>query len=453
MLQFVPALVIVAAAQAWLFATAACAAPANHQPRMSYLENDAIRLGVDLNLGGAVTYLSPAGVERNVINSWDWGRQVQMSYYAGPVPFTPNGKQPAPVWRGLGWNPVQAGDHFGNASKTVEHSNDGTTLYVKCVPMQWPLDHEPLEGTFESWYTLEGSTVKVRARLNNARSDKTQWPARTQEMPAVYTNGPLHRLFTYSGNQPFTGGALEQIEHPMGKGGSAWAHWNSPENWAALVDDRGWGLGVWNPGCVRFHGGFAGQPGAGGPHDSATGYLGPVRDEILDYDIQHEYSYTLILGELEAIRAHVYRHAARPQPPDYRFARDRQGWHYRNATDAGWPIEGKLRVRLAVDDPQLLGPVGFWQAADAPVLYVRAALSSGQTAAQIFWQRSGEEASLSSMDFQMIGDGTLRTYAVPLSDSPEYRGAIMGLRFDPIPAGKDGDWLEVEWISFQNPAN
>ena len=66
-----------------------------------------------------------------------------MSYYAGPVPFTPKGKQPAPQWRGLGWNPIQAGDHFGNASKVLEHRNDGKSIYVKCVPMQWPLDNEP----------------------------------------------------------------------------------------------------------------------------------------------------------------------------------------------------------------------------------------------------------------------------------------------------------------------
>src|SRR3954462_10017281 len=162
--------------------------PKSHAPRMTYLDNGTIKLGVDLNLGGAVTYLSKSGDALNLINSWDWGRQVQMSFYAGPVPFTPNGKQPAKEWRGLGWNPIQAGDHFGNRSKTVEHANDGKTLYVKCVPMQWPLDNEPGECTFETWYSLEGNAVRVRCRLVNARSDKTQWPARMQELPAVYTN-------------------------------------------------------------------------------------------------------------------------------------------------------------------------------------------------------------------------------------------------------------------------
>ncbi len=191
----------------WAMFAQICGAiqPKGHKADLSVLDNGAVRVGVDLNAGGAVTYLSKSGEDNNIINSWDWGRQVQMSYYAGPVPFTPDGKQPAKEWRGLGWNPIQAGDHFGHGSKVIEHHNDGKAIYVKCVPMQWPLDNVQLEGTFETWYSLDGPAVRVRARLNNARSDKTQWPARTQEMPAVYTNGPFYRLMTYSGDKPYRG--------------------------------------------------------------------------------------------------------------------------------------------------------------------------------------------------------------------------------------------------------
>src|SRR3954467_6883202 len=93
-----------------LVASAASAIPPKaHTPRMSYLDNGVIKLGVDLNVGGAVTYLSKSGDDLNVINSWDWGRQVQMSYYAGPVPFTPRGKEPAKEWRGLGGEPDPGG--------------------------------------------------------------------------------------------------------------------------------------------------------------------------------------------------------------------------------------------------------------------------------------------------------------------------------------------------------
>ena len=119
--------------------------------KMSYLDNGTIRLGMDLNIGGSIIYLADANDRINIINNHDWGRQIQMSFYSGPVPFTPGGKQPSKTWAGLGWNPIQSGDYAGNRSSIVEHKNDGKSIYVKCVPMQWPLDNEPGECTFESW--------------------------------------------------------------------------------------------------------------------------------------------------------------------------------------------------------------------------------------------------------------------------------------------------------------
>jgi hypothetical protein len=424
------------------------AAPKKHTPDMAYLDNGKIKLGVDLNLGGAVTYLSCSDKDQNVINSWDWGRQVQMSYYSGPVPFMPGGKEPAPQWKGLGWNPVQAGDHFGNASKTLEHESDGKTLHVKSLPMQWPLNNEPLEGTFETWYTLDGFAVQVRARLNNARNDKTQWPARTQELPAVYTNGPFYRLMTYTGEKPFTGGALTRIDHFLVPK-DPWAHWFASENWAALVNDDGFGLGVWNPDCYRFSGGFAGKPGKGGAKDDPTGYIAPNRQEILDHDIQHEYQYTLIVGDLKSIRDYVYQHAQRPAPPNYRFKNDRQGWYYIHATDTGWPIKRALDVRLEAEDPQMIGPAGFWRAEDGPVVYIRAAFETHEKNAQLFWSTFGDRAAAHHVDFPVTADGAYHTYAVRLADSKEYRGVIAGLRLDPVSAGKAGEWVKVESIGFE----
>ena len=37
-----------------------------------FIENDRLRLGVDLSLGGAVTHLAEHG-HPNLINSFDWG--------------------------------------------------------------------------------------------------------------------------------------------------------------------------------------------------------------------------------------------------------------------------------------------------------------------------------------------------------------------------------------------
>src|SRR5207247_4261220 len=116
------------------------AAPATQPANLSFLDNGIIRVGVNLDAGGAITHLSAASENaENLVNNWDWGRQIQMSHYCGPVPFTPGGTQPAKVWETLGWNPVQAGDHFHNRSQVTEHHNDGKTITLTCIPMQWPL--------------------------------------------------------------------------------------------------------------------------------------------------------------------------------------------------------------------------------------------------------------------------------------------------------------------------
>src|SRR5579871_5909255 len=62
------------------------------EAQMSYLDNGNLRIGIDLRIGGAITYVSKSGSTENLINSADWGRQIQMSHYSGPVPFKPNGK-------------------------------------------------------------------------------------------------------------------------------------------------------------------------------------------------------------------------------------------------------------------------------------------------------------------------------------------------------------------------
>ena len=411
---------------------------------ISYLDNGTVRLGVDPAVGGAITYFSRSHSNESVVNVHDWGREIQQSYYSGPEPFG----SPHPGWKNWPWNPISSGDVYGNRGRVLDLRNDGKTLYVKSVPMQWALNNVPGDCTFETWISLDGNAAHVRNRLTNARSDKRQYPAHDQELPAIYTTGKFHRLLTFSGDAPGTGAPIQQIRND----GPPWATWAATEHWAALVNDDGWGLGVFHPGVIRFIGGFDGRPNTGGPHDDSTGYVAPVRREILDHNIVYDYAYDLVLATTAEIRAYAVAH--RPEErPDYQFQHDRQHWTYVHAVDDGAPVTGALRVRLDEDDPQLLGPGACWPADAAPKLYLRAAFHTKSTQAQLFWQTTREPGYAPSrcLSFETRADGLFHTYELDLKAQAGYRGVITGLRFDPEPAGAPGDFVELESLTFRKP--
>lgn len=429
----------------------ALATGASARAQMSYLDNGTIKIGVDLGKGGSITYLSNSGSTQNIINSADLGRQVQQSYYSGPDDYDPLNNQ-HPNWDPWPWNPIQSGDCYNNRGTVLEHSNNGTEIYLKSVPKQWALSNVPGEATFESWIRLEGRAARVRARLNNARTDTTQFfDARHQELPAVYTVGTLHRLFTYQGTAPWSNGPLTDKGHVP----PPWTYWRATESWAALVNNSDWGLGVYSPGTGLFIGGFYGTPGTGGPNNSQTGYISPLHTDHLDHNIVYEYAYSLILGSLSEIRAWVYQQP-RTAGPHYAFQSDRQHWHYLTASDEGFPVNGRLRVSLNGSNPRMIGPPCAFYAAEVPRIYVRAAyhtISSPTPTAELYWELNNEGTtggvfrSTQRVQFSVIPDGAYRTYAVNVASAPNYSGLITQLRFDPAFGGAAGEYADVQFIS------
>lgn len=404
-----------------------------HVPKMSYLDNGTIKIGVDLNLGGAITYLSLADREANVVNNWDWGRQIQMSHYSGPTPFEVPGKQPARAWAKFGWNPVQAGDHFGHASKVVESSNDEKELFIKCVPMQWSFADVPSECRYETRITLKGNTAKVRCKLIASRQDNTLYPAQAQECPAIYVNSDYYRLMTYNGEEPFTGKATSRISKRVKKGDDfPWARFHATEHWAAQVNDDGFGLGVYQPGCVKFLGGFSGKPRQGGTKEPSTGYIAPLRHEMLDHNIEFAYEYMLILGQLNDIRKQAYELHGDAKLPAFSFTKNRQGWTFANARDQGWPVKDFWHLTAREPGAQLFSPTTFWQAKDAPLLKIEAAFKGKGDHVRVFWLRQlrGEFRAEESSVFAIKGDGEMRQYQFKLGESPMYEGGNLQLRID-----------------------
>jgi hypothetical protein len=268
------------------------------------LDNGVVAVGVDLSAGGGITELFAEGDGRNLINNFDRGRQVQQSYYAGdPIDRTDEGQHPA--WSPWPWNPITVGDTYGNASEVLESSNDGATIYVKTRPLLWDMNNEPAECHFESWVTLEANVVRIRNKLTTFRTDD-RWNVtpRHQELPAVYTIGDLHNLYSYEGNAPYTKDDLTLFP----KTPPPWVYWGQTqdtENWAAHVDNDDWGVGVYTPETELFVGGFVGTPG-GSTTDNDTGYISPLRTLALEKDTVFEYRTALVVGNLEGIRAFAY---------------------------------------------------------------------------------------------------------------------------------------------------
>lgn len=404
--------------------------PGQQQPsaqKRLFLANDKVRVGIDLNMGGAINYLAEAGSSENMVNNPDLGRQIQTALYAGPNPYSQNGKQPVEQWKYLGWNPVQAGDYFLHPARIVSYKQTDNELYIKTIPLIWPLFDEPAECTFEHWVGIKDNTVHVRCRITVNRADTTQYQARTQEFPCVYLNGPYDRMITYTGMKPFTNDAVSEFSdrEVINRYGS--------EHWIALLNSNGRGVGLFKPNEVRFRTAGFGIPHVGGEFDVSAGYMNSEEFLLVDHNGQYEFEYTLIVGSLNEIRQFAYSQPRSKTGPDFKFVNDRQGWFYNNTTDSGWPIRNELNVKwergdLKDRDLQIESPFTFWYAADVPKIYIQAAFQTKATIARFLFRKPQDIDFMAEqdryVDFPIVGDGQFRTYEINTSQLPGWNGVI-----------------------------
>lgn len=430
--------------------------------RRLFLANDKVRLGIDLGMGGAISYLSEAGSKDNMVNNADLGRQLQTSLYGGPYPYSVNGKQPVYEWRNLGWNPVQTGDYYNHPSQVLTYTQTANSIYVKSIPKIWPLFNEPADCVMEHWYTIQGNTVQVRSRTTMNRADTTQYEGRTQEAPCAYLNAPYYRFVTYTGAQPFTSGPVSEFTNRDNTTRIA------TENWFALLNADGRGVGLYKPGEVRYATmGFGTTGYFGTEYDQASGYMSAGSHQVLDYNGQYEFSYTLIVGSLADIRQYVYTQPAPAAGPTYRFNDNpkdgRQSWYYFNTTDTGWPIRGELAVRWARIDPirdfYVLSPYVMWRAADVSSVYVQAAFQTRAQSARFNW-RSPSEAEFyvygayHHLDFPIINDGQYHTYELRMGNVPDWTGVIQQICLSATPGpdqSKPGALVRIRSVTMTPP--
>ena len=274
---------------------------------LRYIDNGVVKLGIDLTRGGSIGFFGPSASSTNLVNCHDMGREIQLSFYAGPAFYNPNDKcDKLFMDHEWPWNPIGAGDIKGNHGTihTFSIVND-TQAHVVTTPLQWACDDVPCECEFEQTMTL-GGPAKTGARvdvvLHNHRSDTKTYSPLDQELPAVYSNGPYYRIMTAQNGSvvELDGGFDPSKPFPWIPGA-----FDADEHWAALVNKDGFGMGIVNFDTTRFIGGFSGTKGHGGPYDPQTGYIAPVKSMAIPAEGTYAYTFYLVLGNVNTIRAYA----------------------------------------------------------------------------------------------------------------------------------------------------
>ncbi len=405
----------------------------------SFLDNGVIKVGIDAS--GAIAYLSRSGSTDNLINTYDRGREVQQSYYAGDaLDRRASGQHRA--WSPWPWNPIGAGDAYGNRATASYSNNTSTGMYVRIQPLLWDMWNERCECQFETWINLEGRRVRVHNKLTTFRSDN-RWNAqsRDQELPAAYPIANLGRVVSYTGSRPFTGAAPSQIPKSTSW---VWSRWTTWEHWGACVDTSDFGVGVYTPGRTTFLGGLSGSA-SGTTTSSNTCYLAPVETVPLDKTSTFDYDYWLVVGTIDQIRQQVYElNEWTPAPaPGFRSG-NAQVWNFNANGDFGaWSPNDYISPRTVSNgafngtstgsDPFMISAWLQKPGRDKKVV-VRMRNGTDSTSAQLFFTTAtdGSWSQAKSKRVTISPKSDFRSYSFDMSDVPAWTGTITRLRLDPV---------------------
>lgn len=263
-------------------------------PDAEFIDNGTIRLGIDRTAGGAIFHFGPSGTHApNLLNHYDKGRFIQQSYYGSEDGSEWAGKP----WR---WNPVQGGGYRGESAKDVAIKRSRDTLHVAAKPHHWATGKVVSDAEMETSIRLDGAVAEVDFTFRYTGAE--EHPPRHQEMPAVFVDADFPNLAYVSGG--------ELVRKVPGWPNEAL---HAADSWAAYVNDKDEGIGVFFPGsteltCYRYHG-----DGKTGPTGSACSYFAPVRTLAITPGLELRYKVFLTLGNLKEIRARF--DALRDSPP------------------------------------------------------------------------------------------------------------------------------------------
>ncbi|TWT84627.1 hypothetical protein CA13_61070 [Planctomycetes bacterium CA13] len=264
------------------------------------INNDSVKVGIDREKGGAITWLSSDGYPRNIVNIADPGRLIQQSYYAGRrLDRTSEGQSKA--WSPWTWNPIQGGGvgsagGKGTWSRVTVFEKNANALYSETIPKLWDMADEEADAMMRQWTTLEenlSGVVCVRCEIQSMRREGDRWGAARnspQEVPACYFTRNFDSVRSYLG-----AGKWRNEHQPPGP---PWGRANPPLKAMAMFESSGQGVAVYSPtsGEIWNYG-----PHGGGLSDAPTDgpcmHVAPIDRVLLGYKSTFRYRYWLIVGD------------------------------------------------------------------------------------------------------------------------------------------------------------
>ena len=277
-----------------LFATNSIAeSESKVKDKTAFIDNGKVRLGVNMSAGGSIFYFGRSGKDENLLNHFDRGRFIQQSYY---------GKKDGSEWAGKPWkwNPVQGGHYEGKGAKVLEFKHEKNLIYLKSIPVHWATGENLKDCTMEQWIKLNDLVVDIRYKF--LYKGKEKHPAKHQEMPAVFVDAAYANLTFYDGKKPWTGDKLTSVV-------PGWPneYKKIKEHWAAFVNDKQWGIGVYTPNveqmtCYRHV-----PLKVNGPKAANCSYFSPIKTFSIESNKAVDYHTYLTLGNIDNIRKAFYQ--------------------------------------------------------------------------------------------------------------------------------------------------
>ncbi|SMP44055.1 hypothetical protein SAMN06265222_1011070 [Neorhodopirellula lusitana] len=264
------------------------------------IDDGVVRVGIDREKGGAITWLSSHEYPSNIVNVADPGRLIQQSYYAGRrLNRVTEGQHKA--WSPWSWNPIQGGGvgqggDSGTWSRVTQFRKTESSLYSETIPKLWDMADEEADAVMRQWSTFEpdmAGVVAVTCELQAMRDKEDRWGGPTknpQETPACYFTRNFDDVRSYLGE-----GRWRKEAQPTGP---PWGKTMPPRKAMAMFEASGQGVAVFSPTATQSwnfgpHGsGLSDQPDVG-----PCMHVAPIDRVLMGHQTTYRFRYWLVIGD------------------------------------------------------------------------------------------------------------------------------------------------------------